>query len=241
MRFNVAARAGRWSAGHWKTALSGWIAFCVVAVALGSVAGTKMLKDADTAAGETKTAEHHAARRRLPRPRGESVLVESKTATLSDPRFRAAVEDVDRTVSALPNVTERPLAARTGERRPVSSDRRSALVQFEIAGDEDNADEKVQPDPGCGRARAGPHAASPSPSSASRARNHELDETLGKDFQRAEYSSLPVTLIILLVAFGALVAAGLPVLLALHRRARDDRSVCVGQPCGRRQAMRPSR
>ena len=43
---------------------------------------------------------------------------------------------------------------------------------------------------------------------------HELNNTLSKDFQRAEYSSLPVTLIILLVAFGALVAAGLPVLLA---------------------------
>ncbi len=42
---------------------------------------------------------------------------------------------------------------------------------------------------------------------------HVLDETIGKDFQRAEYSSLPVTLIILLFAFGALVAAGLPVLL----------------------------
>ena len=44
--------------------------------------------------------------------------------------------------------------------------------------------------------------------------NHELNDTLNKDFQRAEYSSLPVTLIILLIAFGALVAAGLPVLLA---------------------------
>jgi uncharacterized membrane protein YdfJ with MMPL/SSD domain len=41
-----------------------------------------------------------------------------------------------------------------------------------------------------------------------------LSDTLGKDFKRAEYSSLPVTLIILLAAFGALVAAGLPVLLA---------------------------
>jgi RND superfamily putative drug exporter len=43
---------------------------------------------------------------------------------------------------------------------------------------------------------------------------HELNKTLSKDFQRAEYSSLPVTLVILIVAFGALVAAGLPVLLA---------------------------
>ena len=41
-----------------------------------------------------------------------------------------------------------------------------------------------------------------------------LNQTVGNDFKRAEYSSLPVTLVILLLAFGALVAAGLPVLLA---------------------------
>src|SRR5205823_1056722 len=41
-----------------------------------------------------------------------------------------------------------------------------------------------------------------------------LGRTIDKDFQRAEFSSVPVTLVILLFAFGALVAAGLPVLLA---------------------------
>jgi RND superfamily putative drug exporter len=42
-----------------------------------------------------------------------------------------------------------------------------------------------------------------------------LDETLGKDFQRAEFLSLPVSLAILVVAFGALIAAGVPLLLAM--------------------------
>ena len=44
--------------------------------------------------------------------------------------------------------------------------------------------------------------------------NHVLSETFNQDLKRAEYTSLPLTLIILLLAFGALVAAGLPVLLA---------------------------
>jgi RND superfamily putative drug exporter len=42
-----------------------------------------------------------------------------------------------------------------------------------------------------------------------------LEETLGKDFQKAELFSIPITLVILLVAFGALVAAAVPLLLAL--------------------------
>ena len=169
MKFNVAARAGRWSAGHWKTALSGWIAFCVVAVALGSVAGTKMLKDTDTAAGETKTAETMLRDAGFPNHAGESVLVESKTATLSDPRFRAAVEDVDRTVSALPNVqnVRSPLAP--GNAGQISSDRRSALVQFEIAGDQARPTRRSSRSwMRSGPCRAGT-TASPSPSSASRA------------------------------------------------------------------------
>jgi len=45
--------------------------------------------------------------------------------------------------------------------------------------------------------------------------NKALDETLGNDFNRAELLSLPVTLLILVIAFGALIAAGVPVLMAL--------------------------
>ena len=40
-------------------------------------------------------------------------------------------------------------------------------------------------------------------------------EALCDDFKQAEYTSLPVTLLILLFAFGALVAAGIPLLLGL--------------------------
>ncbi len=43
----------------------------------------------------------------------------------------------------------------------------------------------------------------------------ELGEKIDADFGRAELFSVPVTLMILLVAFGALIAAGVPVLLGL--------------------------
>src|SRR3954453_21078430 len=132
MRINIASRAGRWSAGHWKTAVSAWLAFCVAAVALGAVAGTKMLKDSDTAAGGSRKAEQILNRADFPSRADESVLVESKTQTLADPAFRAAVADVVRTVSKQPDVqnVRSPLAS--GNAGQVSGDRRSTLVQFEI-------------------------------------------------------------------------------------------------------------
>ena len=214
MRLNLAARAGRWSASHWKTAVGAWVAFCVVAVALGGVAGTKMLKQADTAAGGTRTAERLLRDGGFQDRASESVLVRSRTQTVGVPAFRAGVADVARTVSGLPETGRVRSPLEPANAGQVSKDRHSVLVQFDMRGDQDTADKRVQPvldavdrvqqrHPGYTVAEFGFASA-----------NHELSKTLNKDFQRAEYSSLPVTLVILLLAFGALVAAGLPVLLA---------------------------
>jgi RND superfamily putative drug exporter len=214
MRFNIASRAGRWSAGHWKTAVTAWLAFCVVAVALGAVAGTKMLKDSDTAAGGSKKAAQMLDAADFPNRAEESVLVESKSQTASDPAFRAAVADVVRTVSARPEVQKVRSPFAPGNGGQISDNKHSALVQFEIRGDEESSDERVQPVLDAVGDVQDRHDAFTVAEFGFASANHELNDTLNKDFQRAEYSSLPVTLVILLVAFGALVAAGLPVLLA---------------------------
>jgi RND superfamily putative drug exporter len=214
MRFNVAARAGRWSAAHWKTALGAWLAFCVLAVALGSIAGTKVLKQADTAAGGTRKAEQMLKKAGFEDRAGESVLVESKGTTIADPAFRAAVADVARSVSRLPEVqrVRSPLAAANAGQ--ISKDGHSALVQFDIGGDPDTADERVQPVLEAVDGVQQRHTTFTVAEFGMASASHELNKTLNKDFQRAEYSTLPVTLVILVFAFGALVAAGLPVLLA---------------------------
>src|SRR5262249_24999224 len=51
MRTNLTARAGRWSASHWKTATFGWIAFVVAAVVIGVAIGTKQLNPNTTSPG----------------------------------------------------------------------------------------------------------------------------------------------------------------------------------------------
>jgi uncharacterized membrane protein YdfJ with MMPL/SSD domain len=214
MNLNIAARAGRWSAEHWKKSVWAWIAFCVVAIALGSVAGTKALKQADTAAGETKTATQLLDRAGFPDQAGESVLVQSKDSTADDVAFRATVDDVVRSVSALDPVERVHSPFTAGHAGQISSDRRSALVQFEVAGDPDKADKKIQPVLDAVSAAQARHPGFTVSEFGDASSAHELNDTLNKDFQRAEYSTLPVTLVILLGAFGALVAAGLPVLLA---------------------------
>src|SRR5690349_20827911 len=99
-RTNLAARAGRWSAAHWKTALRAWLVFCVLAVAIGGAVGKVSLKQADTASGETRVAQKVLDNAGFAGHASESVLVQSKTETIKDAGFKAAVNDVVRTVSA---------------------------------------------------------------------------------------------------------------------------------------------
>jgi uncharacterized membrane protein YdfJ with MMPL/SSD domain len=212
---NLAARAGRWSADNWKKAFFGWLVFAVVALVIGMAAGHKQIADSDTASGEAAKAQRILEQAGFKAPATESVLVQSKDATVSDAKLRAAVTSVVQALSHRSEVTniQNPLMIKGGGGL-ISADRHSALVQFDVRGDADKAKSKIEP---VMEAVAGVQKANPGvrvEEFGMASAMHVLDQTVGKDFKKAEQLTLPITLLILLVAFGALVAAGLPVLLA---------------------------
>jgi RND superfamily putative drug exporter len=212
---NLAARAGRWSANNWKKAFFGWLVVAVVALMLGTAVGHKQIADSETASGEAAKAQKILEDAGFKAPATESVLIQNKRETTETPAFRAAIGAVVQRLERLPDVTniQNPLA-RKGGGGQISADGRSALVQFDVKGDADKAADKVQPivDAVGGVQKANPGYLIEEFGFASA--THVLDDTLGKDFKKAEMLTLPITLIILLFAFGAVVAAGLPVLLA---------------------------
>jgi hypothetical protein len=106
MKPNLAARAGRWSAEHWKTATFGWIALVAVAAILGMTARTNKLTDDQQGTGETATAQQILADSDFRRPATESVLIQSKGIGASDPRFHAAVASVTDKLAARAEVTD---------------------------------------------------------------------------------------------------------------------------------------
>jgi hypothetical protein len=77
MRRNLAARAGRWSASHWKTATFGWIAFVAVAFVVGGAIGTKELREADSPGESGRVAK--ILDEAFEQPAEEFVLVQSRT------------------------------------------------------------------------------------------------------------------------------------------------------------------
>jgi putative drug exporter of the RND superfamily len=96
----------------------------------------------------------------------------------------------------------------------VSADGRSALVTFEVPGPRQRTSVTVGADLA---AVARVQAAHPDlivAEAGSASANAAGNALLESDFRRAEYTAIPITLILLLVVFGALIAAGIPVVLA---------------------------
>ena len=97
----LAARAGRWSAQHRKKAIWGWLAFALIAFMVGGALGTETQTNAQSGVGESGRAAR-TVDNAFPKHQVEQVLVQSSSATASDPSFRAAVGDVQRRLAAVP-------------------------------------------------------------------------------------------------------------------------------------------
>jgi uncharacterized membrane protein YdfJ with MMPL/SSD domain len=205
--FNIAARMGRWSASHWKTATFGWLALFLVAFAVGGQIGTKNADPNTAGPGESGRMDRilDAGFRQ---PAGESVLIQSRSARAGSPVFTAAVSDVRARVSKL-------AAVENVRRGAVSPDRRSVLVQFDIRGKKADAGDKIAPVLDAVDSAQKAHPAFFIGEFGDASSVKALDDTFASDFKRAGVYSIPLTLIILIVAFGSLVAAGIPLLLAL--------------------------
>src|SRR5436309_10153140 len=84
---NLAARAGRWSAQHRKAAIWGWLAFTVLAFAIGTGVGVNTLESAKSGVGESGRADR-TADDAFPKYAEEMVLVQARTTKANDVNFQ---------------------------------------------------------------------------------------------------------------------------------------------------------
>ncbi|MFD4573539.1 MMPL family transporter [Streptomyces sp. NPDC058417] len=214
---NLAAALGRWSAEHRKTAVFGWLVLVVLVMTLGSSAGQVNLTEADYGTGDSGRAERILQDAGLTEPAGELIYLHSDELTADQPAFTKAITDTKAAVEGTGLVTRVLTPDTTGL---VSSDRHAVLIQYDVKGDPDTAADRVQPvidavgktDDAHPDVTLGQYGAATGLKA--------INDSLGEDFVRAEYTALPVSLGILLAVFGALVAALLPIALAV--------TACVG-------------
>ncbi|MGP3926766.1 MMPL family transporter [Streptomyces sp. 8N616] len=202
-------RIARWSATHPWSAIGLWGAFVLLCLFLGGAAGTNNISDEESGVRESGRAGRIVASGHFGSKPEESVLITPKSGDELDERAAtSAAADVARRMKALDGV------ASVG--KPVANPRGTAmLVPVTMRGDPETADKRIQPllDQSAAAEEAHPGLRIEQVGTGSTAKG--LTETLGEDFKRAEYISLPMTLLILLCVFGTLIAAGVPVALAL--------------------------
>ena len=71
-------------------------------------------------------------------PVGENVLIQSRSRRVGDAAFTAAIRDVVVRVSGV-------AAVQNVHKGPISNDRHSALIEFDIRGDREKAVDKIKP------------------------------------------------------------------------------------------------
>lgn len=202
----VPLRAARWSATHPWRAILGWLALVAIAVGLAIAVPTVETQDADYREGESGRADAYVAEAGLEAPDSENVLIQASGSSgeLDEADASAAAEQLRSRMLEVDGVE--------GVSEPQWSEDRSALlVAVQLARDHDElgplldvSDAVQEAHPGLSIRQAG---------------DLSIDEGIGRqvedDLSAAEGISLPITLVLMLIAFGALIAAGIPVLLAV--------------------------
>ena len=211
---NLAARMGRWSASHWKTATFGWLAFVLVAFGLGGLAGTKSIDPNEPGPGESGRMEK-ILDEGFKQPADESVFIQNGSMQVTDPAFQAVIQDVVRRIRTLDEVQKVQSPLDPENAAQIAASGHAALIDFEIRGDPDDAVDKIGPVLDRVDAAQQDHPAFFIGEFGNASAEDAVVTAYGDDLGKAGTLSLPITLLILVIAFGSLVAAGIPLLLAL--------------------------
>src|SRR3954469_1365856 len=200
---SFAHRTARWCALHPWRAILGWVAFVAFAIGLATMIPTQETTDADYRMGESGRADAIVAGSGFNDPDTEQVLISAKSGDLDT---QAAQQAADAVVAGM-----KPLSGVDEVAEPqVSPDGTAYLVQIQLARDQDDVSslqdvtEAVQAD----------HPELQVRQTGDVSLDDAINQRVSDDLSSAETLSLPVTLILMLLAFGALIAAGIPVLLA---------------------------
>jgi len=213
---NLAARAAHWSANHRKLAIWGWlgIVFLLVGIFMaGQALEQKQIERVDTFSGESQQAERALTDAGL-RPTEEVALLQNRQLDASDPAFKALVADTAAKLAATEHVknVDTPY---DGDGGAISNDGHSVLVDFDITGKSTDAKVNVVESEDTIAALQAAHPEFNVEQFGGGSAEKSLNESFQKDLGKAGMISLPLTLIILAIALGGLVAAGVPLLLAL--------------------------
>ncbi|MFI7061787.1 MMPL family transporter [Kribbella sp. NPDC050124] len=203
----MTVRIARWSAIHPWRAIGLWLLLVVVAVGMSVVIPKQQAEDKDTWVGQSGQAAELIEKANLGDRPTETVLLTDQDGPLDKAAASTAIAQLQQKLGALDSVQAvgQPVWSQNGK---------AALLPMELKGTDDDAADNIekivattaevqQANPDLTIAQAG-----------SASVDAGIWKQVGTDLVKAEKLSLPITFALMLLAFGALIAAGIPVLLA---------------------------
>jgi RND superfamily putative drug exporter len=198
-------QAARWSASHPWRAIGAWFAFVAIAVALAALVPTRQTDDADYRIGESGRADAMAAAGHFADDQIETILLTARDGgSPSDASVAQVAAALRSELSGAHGVTQV-----TGARWNAAHT--AALVDVHLRSTVDDASQVQAATARIARAHAELRVREAGDVSV----NTAINDRVAQDLHSAEGISLPITILLMLLAFGALVAAGVPVLLAI--------------------------
>lgn len=207
-RRGITVRVARWSATHpWK-AILGWVVFVILSIGVGAGVGTNEASGNDFWVGEAGRAESIATDGNLTQPPTERVLITAQGNAPVGSEADQAATDVAEKLSRLPSVAAVQAPAR-------AADQTAVLVTFTMKGDAKAATAALPDVDAQVTAAQAAHPGVVLAQTGSASTSKGNGKQLGSDLARAEMITFPVTLVILFIVFGALMAAAVPLILAI--------------------------
>ncbi len=213
----IAARMGRFSATHRRLAIFGWLAFVLAAIVIGSAVGQKTIDSHGNDVGQAGRADQILKQAGFDPggPLTEFVLVQSSSLKADAPAFHAALADVVRTVAPFKTVHNLRSPGSGGAADQVSRDGHTALVEWDMAGPLKTAENRIDPLTQAVASVAARHPGFYIGEAGAVSSDKALNNLFNKQVGQAGVRSVPLTLLILVLVFGSLLAALVPLMLAL--------------------------
>ncbi|QYA98864.1 MMPL family transporter [Streptomyces anulatus] len=205
---HLPVRMARWSARHAGRAIAGWFAFVVLCLVAGIALGTDEATTKDFWVGEAGRAEATATEGGLERSPTERIMIRARSGELDMAAAGAAAQDVTERMRDLPEVESvaAPVRSKDGE---------VLLVSVVLNGPELKGKKNVVPLLEQTAAVGADHPDLVVEETGSPAISKGVNDQRDEDLALSERISLPVTVITLLIVFGSVIMAGVPLLLAL--------------------------
>lgn len=201
-------RLATWSARHPWRAVLGWILFVALCMAAGAITGTNQGSISAFWIGESGRSEAMASAAGISPQEIENILITAPAGPLDEATAAAVVADVTSALRTVPDVT--------GVGAPVrSADGSAVRVPLTLAGTSDDAKKEVRPVLARVAQLQADHPQVRIAETGGPSISVGVNAKQGQDLGRTELISLPITFVILFVVFGAILAAGVPVLLAV--------------------------